>query len=140
MISAFSFEDNSIISGMSNPQNVIQFLDITSLWNPSLLLVILGAIPVTTLGFYWIEKHHKTAFGSHLVLPGKTHIHAELIIGSIIFGAGWAIAGFCPGPALVALGAGYMKALVFVIAMILGMLLHDQSYLKVKQYFLQHTN
>ena len=129
-----------IISGMSNPQNVIQFLDIASLWNPSLLLVMLGAIPVTALGFYWIEKHHKTAFGSHLDLPGKTHIHAELIIGSIIFGAGWAIAGFCPGPALVALGAGYMKALVFVIAMILGMLLHDQSYLKVKQYFLQHTN
>ena len=60
-----------IISGMSNPQNVIQFLDITSLWNPSLLLVMLGAIPVTTLGFYWIEKYHKTAYGSPLHLPGK---------------------------------------------------------------------
>jgi uncharacterized membrane protein YedE/YeeE len=101
---------------------------------------MLGAIPVTTLGFYWIEKYHKTAYGSPLHLPGKTHIHAELIIGSIIFGAGWAIAGFCPGPALVALGAGYMKALVFVIAMILGMLLHDQAYLKVKQHFLQQTS
>lgn len=129
-----------IISGMSNPQNVIQFLDIISLWNPSLLLVMLGAIPVTTLGFYWIEKYHKTAYGSPLHLPGKTHIHAELIIGSIIFGAGWAIAGFCPGPALVALGAGYVKALVFVVAMILGMLLHDQAYLKVKQHFLQQTS
>ena len=77
ILSARSIEKlSNIISGMSNPQNVIQFLDITSLWNPSLLMVMLGAIPVTTLGFYWIEKHHKTAYGSVLHLPGKTRAHS----------------------------------------------------------------
>lgn len=117
-----------IVSGMSNPYNVIGFLDLAGNWNPSLAFVMLGAVGVTLFGMRWIEARQRTFFNDTLHLPGTSHINKELVIGGLIFGAGWAIAGFCPGPALVALGAGYPKALVFVIAMIAGMLIHDHVY------------
>ncbi len=123
-----------ILSGMSNPANVIQFLDIIGVWNPSLAFVMLGAISVSYFGFRWIETNTETLFSEPLHLPGKSHINKELIIGSILFGAGWAIAGFCPGPALVSIGAGQVKGLVFLCAMVLGMWLHDSPY----SAFIQH--
>lgn len=117
-----------MVSGMSNPNKVIEFLDITGTWNPSLAFVMLGAIPISFLGFRWIEFKNKTLFSEELHLPGKTHINSSLWMGSFIFGVGWSITGFCPGPALVALGTGSTKALAFVIAMIIGMILHDRAY------------
>jgi hypothetical protein len=110
-----------IISGMSNPQKVLGFLDLTGLWDPSLIFVMFGAVLVGLAGFYVVSKRTAAFFGGALHIPTRKDITKPLIIGSLIFGAGWGIAGFCPGPALVALGAGHLKALVFVIAMLVGM-------------------
>ncbi len=130
-ISGLVFGIGLIISGMSNPAKVINFLDVAGNWDPSLAFVMLGAIPVAFVGFRWIEKQGHTAFEQPLHLPGTQTINRSLVVGGFIFGAGWAMAGFCPGPALVALGAGYGKALVFVVAMVGGMLLHDRVYKRV---------
>ncbi|MBU3564058.1 YeeE/YedE family protein [Polynucleobacter sp. Tro8-14-1] len=110
-----------IISGMSDPQKVLGFLDLTGLWDPSLIFVMFGAVLVGLAGFYVVSKRTAAFFGGALHIPTRKDITKPLIIGSLIFGAGWGIAGFCPGPALVALGAGHLKALVFVIAMLVGM-------------------
>lgn len=120
-----------ILSGMTNPAVVIGFLDITGNWNPSLAFVMLGAISIAFFAFMRAESKQQTIFEETIQLPEKTHITKELIIGSLIFGAGWGLAGFCPGPAVVALGAGYKEALLFVIAMLLGMTVHDKLYLKL---------
>lgn len=114
-----------IISGMTNPAKVVSFLDIAGLWNPSLAFVMLGGISMAFLGFSYIKNKPQSAFGDPIHLPGTSYISKELVIGSLIFGAGWAIAGFCPGPALVALGAGYKEAFIFVLAMIVGVYMHD---------------
>ena len=110
-----------IISGMSNPQKIIGFLDLAGLWDPSLMFVMLGALLVGLGGFYIASKRTEAFLGGALHIPTSREINKPLIIGSLVFGAGWGIAGFCPGPALVALGAGHLKALVFVIAMLVGM-------------------
>ncbi|MCD8536238.1 MAG: YeeE/YedE family protein [Burkholderiaceae bacterium] len=127
-ISGLVFGIGLIISGMSNPAKVINFLDIAGNWDPSLAFVMLGAIPVAFVGFRFIEKQGQTAFHEPLHLPGTKTVNRSLVIGGFVFGAGWAIAGFCPGPALVALGAGYGKAFLFVAAMLAGMLIHDRVY------------
>jgi hypothetical protein len=130
-ISGLIFGLGLIVSGMTSPAKVIGFLDLFGSWDPSLLFVMLGAIPVALIGFRYIEKKQVTFLHDPIHLPGKTHINKELIIGSLLFGFGWALAGFCPGPAVVALGFGNYQALIFVIAMLMGMLLHDQTYKKL---------
>ena len=110
-----------LISGMSNPQKVLSFLDISGKWDPSLLFVMGGAVLVGLAGFYLVSKRSEAFFGGALHIPTRRDISRPLIIGSLVFGAGWGIAGFCPGPAIVALGSGHLKALVFVIAMMVGM-------------------
>jgi hypothetical protein len=110
-----------IISGMSNPQKILGFLDLAGLWDPSLMFVMLGALLVGLGGFYIASKRTEAFLGGALHIPTSREINKPLIIGSLVFGAGWGIAGFCPGPALVALGAGHLKALVFVVAMLVGM-------------------
>lgn len=110
-----------IISGMSNPQKILGFLDLTGNWDPSLMFVMLGAVLIGLAGFYVVSNRTEAFFGGALHIPTRRDITKPLLIGSLIFGAGWGVAGFCPGPALVALGAGHLKALVFVIAMFAGM-------------------
>ena len=110
-----------IISGMSNPQKILGFLDPAGNWDPSLIFVMFGAVLVGLGGFYVVSKRTEAFFGDALHIPTRRDITKPLIVGSLIFGAGWGIAGFCPGPALVAMGAGHLKALVFVIAMLAGM-------------------
>ncbi len=117
-----------IISGMTNPAKVIGFLDIAGVWDPSLMFVMLGGIAVAFVGFKFIQDKSLTVFDDPIHLPGTKHISKELVIGSLLFGAGWGLAGFCPGPALVALGAGYKEAFIFVIAMIVGMTIHDYLF------------
>lgn len=117
-----------IISGMSNPQKVLGFLDLTGLWDPSLMFVMLGAVLVGLGGFYVVSKRTEAFFGGALHIPSRRDITKPLIIGSLIFGVGWGIAGFCPGPALVALGAGHLKALVFVVAMLVGMEISERFF------------
>jgi len=117
-----------IISGMTNPEKVIGFLDVTGQWDPSLMFVMLGAIAVACVGFQFVRDKSQTIFDDAIHLPGKTHISKELIIGSLMFGAGWGLAGFCPGPALVVMGAGYKEAFIFVMAMIVGMTIHNHFF------------
>jgi uncharacterized protein len=113
-----------IISGMTDPGKVIGFLDLAGAWDPSLALVMGGAIAVGVVAFAIARKRTTTFLGGAMHLPKQREIDAPLVIGSLVFGVGWGIAGFCPGPALVAAGAGYPQALVFVAAMIAGMSIH----------------
>lgn len=114
-----------LLSGMANPAKVLGFLDLAGNWDPSLLLVMGGAIAIGSVAFA-VAKHKTHAwFGDPMRLPNKLTLDKRLILGSLGFGIGWGIAGFCPGPALVALGAGAPKALVFVIAMVAGMALFE---------------
>ena len=120
-----------IVSGMTNPANIIGFLDIAGNWNPSLVLVMVGGISIAFFAFRYMANKKLTLFKEPLHLPGTTHLSKELIIGSLLFGAGWALAGFCPGPALVALGAGSKQAVIFVLAMLVGMYGHDIFYTRL---------
>ena len=110
-----------ILSGMANPAKVLAFLDLAGSWDPSLALVMIGAIAVGSVGFAVAQRRTTSFLGLALKLPSARDIDARLVGGSLLFGAGWGIAGFCPGPALVALGMGELKAAVFVAAMLVGM-------------------
>jgi uncharacterized protein len=110
-----------LISGMANPAKVLAFLDLAGPWDPSLALVMAGAIAVGSIAFALAGRRQQSVLGEPMRLPSRSDIDLPLILGSLGFGVGWGLAGFCPGPALVALGAGEMKALVFVTAMVGGM-------------------
>ena len=114
-----------IVSQMANPAKVLGFLDLAGRWDPSLALVMGGAIVVAVVGFALAGRRPTTLLGTPSLLPTTRVIDARLIGGSLLFGVGWGLAGFCPGPAFVALGAGHAKALVFVVAMIAGMLVFE---------------
>ena len=120
-----------IVSGMTNPANIIGFLDIAGNWNPSLALVMVGGISITFFAFRYIANKKLTLFNEPVHLPGTTQLSKELVIGSLLFGAGWGLAGFCPGPALVALGTGSKQAGIFVLAMLVGMHGHDIFYTRL---------
>ena len=110
-----------IVSGMANPAKVLGFLDLAGPWDPSLALVMAGAIAVGAAAFFVARNRTASLLGAAMQLPGARHIDRRLLLGSLVFGIGWGIAGFCPGPGLVALGMGEAKAAVFVAAMLLGM-------------------
>ncbi|WP_428000978.1 DUF6691 family protein [Acidovorax sp.] len=110
-----------IISGMTDPAKVLGFLDLAGLWDPSLAFVMGGAILVGVFAFAVARKRTTSVLGGAMQLPTAHHIDRRLVLGSLLFGAGWGIAGFCPGPAIVSLGAGEPKAVVFVLAMLAGM-------------------
>jgi len=110
-----------ILSGMASPAKVLGFLDIAGAWDPSLALVMAGAIAVGLVAFAWAARRPVTLLGDAMALPAVRRIDRRLVGGSLLFGVGWGLAGFCPGPALVALGMGLPKAAVFVVAMLAGM-------------------
>lgn len=110
-----------ILSGMADPAKVLGFLDLAGPWDPSLALVMAGAIAVGLVAFALASRRETTLLGLSLKLPAARHIDRRLVGGSLLFGAGWGLAGFCPGPALVALGMGEIKAMAFVAAMLAGM-------------------
>ncbi|MBU3644443.1 MAG: YeeE/YedE family protein [Candidatus Methylopumilus sp.] len=110
-----------LISGMANPQKVLGFLDITGLWDPSLILVMAGAILAALLPFQWAKNQSRSLLGQTMQLPDKTQIDRPLIVGSLLFGIGWGLAGICPGPAIVLLGLKQINAIYFVLAMLAGM-------------------
>jgi hypothetical protein len=114
-----------IVSGMANPAKVLGFLDLAGKWDPSLAFVMAGAIAVGLVAFTLARRRTSSALGLPMQLPSARAVDARLIGGSIVFGVGWGLAGFCPGPALVALGAGYAQAAVFVVAMLAGMAAFD---------------
>ncbi len=110
-----------IVSGMADPAKVLGFLDLGGAWDPSLAFVMAGAIAVGALAFAVAKKRTVSFLGAAMKLPSSRDIDRRLVIGSVLFGIGWGVAGFCPGPGLVALGMGEVKALVFVGAMLVGM-------------------
>ncbi len=110
-----------IVSGMANPAKVLGFLDLAGRWDPSLALVMAGAIAVGALGFVLARQRTRSYLGLDMKLPSNRRVDRRLLGGGLLFGAGWGIAGFCPGPGLVAVGMGEAKAVVFVLAMLLGM-------------------
>jgi uncharacterized membrane protein YedE/YeeE len=114
-----------IVSGMANPAKVLGFLDLAGAWDPSLALVMVGAIAVGLVAFWVARGRTLSLLGTAMKLPAARHIDRRLVVGSLLFGAGWGVAGFCPGPALVALGMGQVKAVVFVAAMLAGMALFE---------------
>ncbi|PVZ81750.1 hypothetical protein C9426_31660 [Serratia sp. S1B] len=115
-----------LISGMANPAKVIGFLDITRVWDPSLAFVMGGAIGVGFFAFRSVKQRTQSICGSSINLPTNKQIDRRLIGGAILFGIGWGLAGICPGPALVLLGAGVTKGIVFVGAMLAGMVLFEK--------------
>ena len=121
LLTGLVFGIGLIVSGMANPAKVLGFLDITGLWDPSLVLVMAGAIAVGSVAFFIAGRRTRSLLGAEMRLPAAGRIDSRLLGGGVLFGIGWGIAGFCPGPGLVALGMGEAKALVFVVAMLAGM-------------------
>lgn len=114
-----------IVSGMANPAKVIGFLDLTGNWDPSLALVMAGAISISFFAFLFAKKRTLSLIGADMRLPGGRDIDRRLVVGGLLFGVGWGVAGFCPGPGLVALGMGEVKALIFVASMLTGMIVFE---------------
>jgi uncharacterized membrane protein YedE/YeeE len=114
-----------IVSGMADPAKVLGFLDLGGAWDPSLAFVMGGAILVGAFAFTFARKRTLSLLGLEMRMPTATRLDRRLVGGSLLFGVGWGIAGFCPGPALVALGMGEQKALIFVAAMLIGMGLYE---------------
>lgn len=109
-----------VISGMADPAKVQNFLDPLGQFDPSLAFVMIGAIAVTATGYHFVLRRPKPLASPAFHLPTKTQIDTRLVAGAAIFGIGWGLAGFCPGPALVSLGIGAEGTLVFVLFMVLG--------------------
>ena len=121
LLSGLVFGLGLIVSGMANPAKVLGFLDLAGQWDPSLALVMAGAIAIGFFAFLIAKNRTRSLIGAEMKLPTASAINSRLLAGSALFGAGWGVAGFCPGPGLVALGMGEPKALVFVAAMLVGM-------------------
>lgn len=114
-----------ILSGMTDPTKVTGFLDIAGAWNPSLMFVMGGAILVAMVAFRMAGTRTRTLLGGAMHLPTARQIDKRLILGGVIFGVGWGLAGYCPGPALASLATGGSKPLVFVLAMLTGMAIYE---------------
>ena len=110
-----------LMSGMADPAKVLGFLDLAGAWDPSLAFVMAGAIAVGLVAFTLARRRTRSLLGLPMQLPQGHGIDRRLVLGGLVFGIGWGLAGFCPGPALVALGMGEAKAAVFVLAMLAGM-------------------
>ncbi|MFM0593710.1 MULTISPECIES: DUF6691 family protein [Paraburkholderia] len=121
LISGLLFGVGLIVSGMANPAKVLGFLDIAGQWDPSLAFVMAGAIAVGSIAFGLARRRRRSLLDLPMLIPPASAVTARLLLGSAVFGVGWGLAGFCPGPALVALGAGFPKAWGFVAAMLAGM-------------------
>jgi len=110
-----------LLAGMTNPAKVLAFLDLAGAWDPSLALVMAGAIAVAVIPLQWARKNRLSLLGARMQLPVKREMDARLIGGSLVFGVGWGIAGICPGPAVAILLTGHWKILIFILAMLAGM-------------------
>lgn len=114
-----------ILSGMTDPSKVLGFLDLAGNWDPSLAFVMGGAVLVGSIAFRFADKESRTWLGETMRLPTATQIDRRLVAGSLLFGIGWGIAGYCPGPAVASLAQGGIKPLIFVLAMLAGMGIYE---------------
>ncbi len=124
-ISGLLFGGGLLLAGMANPVKVLAFLDLAGAWDPSLGLVMVGAIVTAWLPFAWAKNRSRSLLGAPMQLPQKRTLDRRLVLGSLLFGLGWGLAGICPGPALVLLPTGQWQALLFVAAMLLGMFIYE---------------
>lgn len=125
LLAGFVFGIGLLLSGLADPSKVLAFLDLAGNWDPSLLFVMGGALLVAAPAFAWLTRRGRTLDGAPLQLPAKGRIDRRLVLGSLVFGAGWGLAGYCPGPALVSLAWGGLEPLLFVGAMVAGMALFE---------------
>ena len=125
LASGLLFGVGLVLSGMTQPVKVIGFLDVAGDWDPSLALVMGGAIAVYAPAYRWITRTRQPAFAGEFVLPTQTRLDPSLLVGAAIFGGGWGLAGYCPGPGIVAAGTGQLPPIVFVVSMLAGMFLHQ---------------
>ena len=130
VLSGLLFGIGLLASGMTDPTKVKGFLDLFGLWDPSLALVMGGAIAVGLIGFTLASKRTTSWSGESIDLPKSRVVDWRLVLGGILFGVGWGIAGYCPGPGIVAASAGSLAGGVFVAAMLAGMTIHDRLIAK----------
>jgi uncharacterized membrane protein YedE/YeeE len=121
LIVGLSFGIGLIVSGMTDPAKVIGFLDLAGRWDPSLAFVMGGAILIGLAAFRFAAKRERSLLGEAMRMPTATRINRRLVLGSLAFGAGWGLAGYCPGPALASLATGDAKPWIFALAMLAGM-------------------
>ena len=114
-----------LLAGMANPAKVLAFLDVAGGWDPSLAMVMVGAIAIASAAFAWARTRSVSLLGLPQALPNSMGIDGRLVAGSLLFGVGWGVAGICPGPGLVLLGRGSLQGLMFVLAMLAGMALFE---------------
>lgn len=117
-----------ILSGMTDPARVQDFLDLAGRWDPTLAFVMGGAVLVTLPAFTWLRRVRGPVFAERFGWPAATAIDRDLVLGAVLFGSGWGLAGLCPGPALVNLVTGHAGVAVFCLSMVAGMLLHDRVH------------
>ncbi|MFN3017594.1 DUF6691 family protein [Vibrio coralliilyticus] len=124
LVSGLLFGIGMALSGMTNPENVIGFLDVTGTWNPSLVLVLGGALLIFAPAYHFLIKPQAKALsGDVLSLPTKVQLDSKLIYGAALFGVGWGLAGICPGPAITSLAFGNLDIAIFIASMVSGSLL-----------------
>lgn len=117
----FLFGAGLLLSGMADPANVLGFFDVAGQWNPTLAFVMAGGLGVTLIGYRTVLRRTAPLCGDKFQLPASKAIDARLIGGAALFGLGWGVAGYCPGPAIVAAGGGFVEAAIFTAAMVAGM-------------------
>jgi len=122
LIAGLVFGAGLSISGLMNPEKVVAFLDLVGDWDPSLAFVMLGGVAVSAAGFKLVLRRDRPIFESNFAVPNRTDLDARLLTGAGIFGIGWGLGGYCPGPALSGIGFGAAETLIFVSAMVLGMM------------------
>lgn len=131
-IVGFIFAIGLVISGMTQPQKVVGFLNLFNGWDPTLIFVMGGAVTVHFITYRLIRKRKTPILAPSFQVPTKTEITPALVLGATIFGFGWGLAGFCPGPAVTAIASFESRPLIFVISMLIGMLLFKQVDKKLK--------
>lgn len=125
LIAGLTFGIGLIVSGMTNPAKIIGFLDLAGNWDPSLAFVMGGAVAVGLIVFRFAASLPRALLGDAMRLPTSTDIDRRLVLGGLVFGAGWGLAGYCPGPALASLLSGSAKPVIFVVAMLAGMAIFE---------------
>jgi len=109
------------VSGMTEPARILNFLDVAGDWDPSLMFVMLGAVATFAPAYWLTKRRERPKFGATFQVPARRAIDARLLLGAGLFGVGWGLAGFCPGPAVVSAGTLAPRSVAFVLAMLAGM-------------------
>ena len=122
LLAGLLFGAGLAISGMTNPSKVLNFLDLTATWDPSLALVMASAIPVSALAFWLAKRRERPLLESGFFLPANSRLETPLLVGSALFGIGWGLGGYCPGPAIASLSQPSVPLVAFLVAMTLGLL------------------